>query len=393
MRTWIWIIIGLISYIPAQANGPVQSNFFKGSVEDARSKASQEGKLFLLDFYADWCTPCNWMKETTYTDDTVLALLKNDYVAIKVNIDDLEGFNLKERYQVKYLPTILIFNSQSQLLLRVEETLSPSQMIQALKKYNVEEHKIAIRHDVNISPTESSVSLQDQLDITDSTSMSKTPGVESNSIKTQDKNEAKPDISPDSSTVNTIIQAKIQEIQSLKKDDYLKLNLKEDADIGSIESANHIPELKASEVKQKEVETANENESEETNENNAVSKAIANEPNASNKESDKELPQEKISMRIEQDQDLDHKLGNFKYTKKITKKYRLQVGVYSKFTNTYKIVNDLKSKFADPVIVLNDSINGKVMYRVFLGEFYEVGEAETFQKMILSKYNLQSVIK
>ena len=53
----------------------------------------------------------------------------------------------------------------------------------------------------------------------------------------------------------------------------------------------------------------------------------------------------------------------------------------------------LKDKFENPVIVLNDSSNDKIIYRVFLGEFYTKDEAEDFQKMIKRKYKIDSVVK
>jgi len=91
--------------------------------------------------------------------------------------------------------------------------------------------------------------------------------------------------------------------------------------------------------------------------------------------------------------DQDSGLGNFEYHKKVSPKYRLQIGVFSQFKNTYSVVNDLKDKFENPVIVLNDSSNDKIIYRVFLGEFYTKDEAEDFQKMIKRKYKIDSVVK
>jgi hypothetical protein len=40
------------------------------------------------------------MDETTYADRRVLGALKADFVSVKVNIDDFDGFTLKEEYNV-----------------------------------------------------------------------------------------------------------------------------------------------------------------------------------------------------------------------------------------------------------------------------------------------------
>lgn len=125
----------------------------KGDFEKAQIKAKEEGKLLFLDFYARWCTPCKWMSETTLQDPEVQSKLKKDFIAVKVNIDDFEGFELKSRFDIRYLPTILIFNSDGIMIERVEQTVGTSKMIELL-------HETAGRypsnriHEVNSSPSE-----------------------------------------------------------------------------------------------------------------------------------------------------------------------------------------------------------------------------------------------
>lgn len=95
--------------------------FHTGSFESAKSKASQEGKLFFVEFYADWCTPCKWMDKTTFKDVGVIDLLNNNYVPLKLDIESTEGTDLKQKFEVRMLPTILIFNSQGRMVDRVEK--------------------------------------------------------------------------------------------------------------------------------------------------------------------------------------------------------------------------------------------------------------------------------
>ena len=51
------------------------------------------------------------MDETTFKDENVARVLNENFIALKVDIDNVSGYDLKNAYDVKYLPTMLIFNS------------------------------------------------------------------------------------------------------------------------------------------------------------------------------------------------------------------------------------------------------------------------------------------
>jgi thioredoxin 1 len=126
----------------------------KGGFEKAQAIAKKEGKMIFIDFYASWCTPCKWMEETTFRDREVSTFLMKNFVAIKVNIDDFDGFDLKTKYDIRFLPTILIFNEDGIIIERTEETLSPSKMKLMLKKFS-ENPNHQPTHQLNVSPRES----------------------------------------------------------------------------------------------------------------------------------------------------------------------------------------------------------------------------------------------
>ncbi len=108
--------------------------FIEGNFEEARLKAKKEGKMLILDFYAAWCMPCRFMEQTTFADENVSTLINEKFVPLKIDIDDFDGYALKEHFGVKVLPTLLIFNSDGKVIERIEETLSPSRMQEVLHK-------------------------------------------------------------------------------------------------------------------------------------------------------------------------------------------------------------------------------------------------------------------
>ena len=44
-------------------------------------------KKVFVSFYADWCTFCKEMEESTFLNKNVIETLNNDYYAVKMNIE------------------------------------------------------------------------------------------------------------------------------------------------------------------------------------------------------------------------------------------------------------------------------------------------------------------
>jgi thioredoxin-related protein len=109
--------------------------FFTGSVVSAKEKAISEQKQYFLEFYADWCKPCKWMDENTYSNSNLADYINDNYIAVKVNIDDFDGHALKQKYNVAYLPTIIIFDEHGNILGKHEKSMNASKLLKTLKSH------------------------------------------------------------------------------------------------------------------------------------------------------------------------------------------------------------------------------------------------------------------
>jgi len=154
MRNFIIILTLSVHSIFAHStkhdNGVV--SFYVASIDEAKALAGSVGKLAFIEFYAEWCGPCKWMDQTTFSNPKVSSYLNDNFISVKVNIDDFDGFEAKQKYNVKSLPTMLIFNSKGKLLERIEETLAPSKLIKILANHNHQKNKTVIKHQINSSP-------------------------------------------------------------------------------------------------------------------------------------------------------------------------------------------------------------------------------------------------
>ncbi len=126
-----------------------ESPFTDISLTTAKEIASAEGKYVFVDFYADWCVPCKWMDETTYSDKNIINRLKSGFVPVKINIDDFDGYTLKEKYNIKILPTVIILDSKGKVIKRFEESLSPTKLNDVLSSLKVAPEN---KYNENVSP-------------------------------------------------------------------------------------------------------------------------------------------------------------------------------------------------------------------------------------------------
>ena len=102
----------------------------------AKARAAREGKLILLDFWANYCTPCRMMEEYTFTNPEAEEYINAHYIPVKVDIQSFDGFDLKNQFKVSLLPTIIVLNSKGVQVGRHEETFSASRLMPVLETYN-----------------------------------------------------------------------------------------------------------------------------------------------------------------------------------------------------------------------------------------------------------------
>ncbi|MDD5615536.1 MAG: thioredoxin domain-containing protein [Candidatus Methanoperedens sp.] len=101
------------------------------SYEDGMVAAGSLNMPVILDFYADWCSPCIAMEEGTYPDPRVVLEL-SDFVAIKV--DTQKRIDIETKYGIAYYPTVVFLDAQGRELSRHIGYLGPEDMVEEIKK-------------------------------------------------------------------------------------------------------------------------------------------------------------------------------------------------------------------------------------------------------------------
>lgn len=123
----MWMLLPIISWSNID-----DGVFHQGSFISAKNEAIAQGKIQLLEFVAEWCTPCKHMDQTTFKNQEVQALLEEKFVSVKVDIDQFDGFALKEEFAVRFLPTIVLIDHEGNMIGKIEEALGPTALIDRL---------------------------------------------------------------------------------------------------------------------------------------------------------------------------------------------------------------------------------------------------------------------
>ena len=100
----------------------------------AIERAQSEGKLVLVNFYADWCVWCKRLESTTLRDAKVAALLSDRVVPVNLDVDG-DGRELSNQYRVDGLPTVLVLDASGREIGRIPGYMPPTGFLEKVEEF------------------------------------------------------------------------------------------------------------------------------------------------------------------------------------------------------------------------------------------------------------------
>jgi thiol-disulfide isomerase/thioredoxin len=101
-----------------------------------KDMAARQGKLYFVHFTAQWCMPCRWMDENTFSDPALSDFVQEHYIAVKMDVDDAYGLKCKEEFTIQKLPTVLIFNTKGEVIERREASIDAGSLLTLLQQHS-----------------------------------------------------------------------------------------------------------------------------------------------------------------------------------------------------------------------------------------------------------------
>lgn len=83
-------------------------------------QAALDGKKVFIKFGARWCLPCKMMEANVFPDPEISRVLADNYHILTVDVDKIDGINLRQAFKVEAIPSFVILDSNEHLIGKYE---------------------------------------------------------------------------------------------------------------------------------------------------------------------------------------------------------------------------------------------------------------------------------
>ena len=123
---------GVQTYLGKEAVGNL--SFQVHSLEDAKEKAKNEGKLVLADYSAIWCPSCRKLDTHVFANENVATVIGSKFVYARLDYDTEEGAAFAKEHDLVGFPRVLILRANGERLTEMPLSFEPSEYIINLEK-------------------------------------------------------------------------------------------------------------------------------------------------------------------------------------------------------------------------------------------------------------------
>ena len=110
--------------------------FSSTNFEEVKQQAQAHNRPYFAYFTATWCMPCRMMDETTWQDPNLAKYIDENYYAVKIDVDNFDGYIYKEEFNIAAYPTILLFQPDGTFMKRIEGSITGSKLQTYLEQYD-----------------------------------------------------------------------------------------------------------------------------------------------------------------------------------------------------------------------------------------------------------------
>jgi len=124
---WIFLLFITVGY------GQRSVQFLNNNLQSAIAMAQSRNKLIFVDTYAPWCIPCKKM-EKVFRDPELAKYFNKTFVNLRVDMEGSTGKEIHRKYNVIFLPTLLILDSDGNVKYMVDEMMTADALLAVAQK-------------------------------------------------------------------------------------------------------------------------------------------------------------------------------------------------------------------------------------------------------------------
>ncbi|HZM06414.1 MAG TPA: DUF255 domain-containing protein [Candidatus Saccharimonadales bacterium] len=128
LRFYLFFLLGGLVWAKDRPGETIQWHTWSPALFE---QAKREHRFVLLDLEAVWCHWCHVMDSNTYANPAVAALVKSNYIAVRVDQDSRP--DLSSRYENYGWPATIVFNGEGGEIVKRQGYIPPGEMMAMLK--------------------------------------------------------------------------------------------------------------------------------------------------------------------------------------------------------------------------------------------------------------------
>lgn len=141
-RSLVWLLFGLFSLSGFSQETGIR--FENLSYDEALARARTSGRYLFIDCYTSWCGPCKQLEKEVFADPEVAEYFNSNFINLRIDVEKGEGPDLKRRFGVQPVPTLLFINAEGTVEHKFIGTLPPDEFIRKSSEVFTDENRYGI---------------------------------------------------------------------------------------------------------------------------------------------------------------------------------------------------------------------------------------------------------
>ena len=113
-------LISLLFFLTGYCLAQEGTNFEDLTFKEALAKSKDSGKKLFIDCYTKTCGPCKYMVKFIFPLKECGDYFNSNYVCIMKDMEEGEGIDIAQKYNVRIYPTYLILNHDGTVYCRLD---------------------------------------------------------------------------------------------------------------------------------------------------------------------------------------------------------------------------------------------------------------------------------